>query len=138
MQDHRQLVSLRQFQLCAVKLLLGVPSGGCVDFGHKAIQANFPHRHQARIVCVCQQGLVEFIQVCHSCLRGEQRVNAQRIGVSVGMGLCTYGVEIGSFDSRDDAAAHALRTGVLSHMWAVGLKFSRIQVAVGVDPKHDT
>ena len=136
MQDHRQLVALRQLELCAVKLLLGVPSCRGVEGGYPAIQANFTHCHQARVVALRQQGLVELIEVCRSGLRCEQGVNAQGIGVLVGMGQRTHGVEIGGFDRRDDATAHPLRSGVCANLGAICLKFGSVKVAVGVNPEH--
>ena len=61
MQHDGQLVLTRQLQLCAVKVLLLVPSLWAVDSWHKTIQANFSYCDQLWISAVLLQGSIELL-----------------------------------------------------------------------------
>jgi hypothetical protein len=68
-------------------------------------------------------------------LRCEKRVNAEGIGILLGVGQHTHRIKVGRFYSGDDALRHTCGTGSLVRGGAVGVKLCRIEVRVGVDEK---
>ena len=72
MQQHRQVVLLRQLQLGFVNKLLSRH----VQTWHKTIEANFTHRHQTRVVTMAVQSLVQGLQILFAGLRGVQGMDA--------------------------------------------------------------
>ena len=63
-------------------------------------------------------------------------MDAQGIGIAMGMRQLAHGLKVGHFHRRDDATPDTLGAGLLTRWRAVCVKFRRVEVAVGVDPKH--
>ena len=85
MQHDGQLVLTRQLQLCAVKVLLFVPSLIAVDLWHKTIEPNFTYCDQLRVGAVLLQGGIELLQMRFGGGGGVERVNAQGIDIARGI-----------------------------------------------------
>ena len=127
----------RQAQLRPVEVHLPLPQRALAQRWHKKIKANLAHRHQARVIALRCQGVVQRIQVMLAGLCHIQRVNAQGVAVAMGMGQVAHSLKVSHGHRRQDAVRHPglRRTG--PHLGHVRRKLGRIKMAMGIDPgKH--
>ena len=132
MQEHGQIVLLRQLQLRFVKQLL--PRH--VQTGHKTIQTDFTHGHQVRVWAVRVQRLLQYRQVMVLGLRRVQGVDAQGVDIAVLVGELAHQFEVVHLHRWNDTGLNTHCASGLSHRVPVVCKFSGVQVAVAVDPIH--
>jgi hypothetical protein len=81
MQDDRQPMLARQLELLAVEKFLALTHRAFKQRGHKIIQPDLTHRHQARVATPERELFIQRLQVGVLRLGHTQRVNAQRIAV---------------------------------------------------------
>ena len=133
MQQHGQAVLPGQPELGAVEKLLALAHGRGAERGHKKIQPDFAHRHQPGIPGAAGEFGIQPIQIGFIGLRHIQRVDAQRIGIAVGMGQGLHGMPVVGLHGRQHAQRHALLADVPVQRGQAG-QLGRIQMGVGVDP----
>ena len=127
----------RQAQLRPVEVHLPLPQRALAQRWHKKIKANLAHRHQARVIALRCQGVVQRIQVMLAGLCHIQRVNAQGVAVAMGMSQVAHRLKVSHGHRRQDAVRHPGlgRTG--PHLGHVRRKLGRIKMAMCIDPgKH--
>ena len=104
MQDDRQVVAARQFQLLGQEMALARR----VQAGLEAVDADLAHRHPAGIVA---RGRQHRVQPCQRGLglgcAGPQRMQAQRIGLAGALGQMAQRLEMLGGDRRQHQAGDA-------------------------------
>ena len=134
MQDDGQAVFLREFELRGVKPPLPLAHMGRAQLGHKKVQPDLTHSHEARVITPLSQGVVQRQQVRFLRLGHIQWVDAQSVRVAMLLGQLRDLGPVGGVHRRDHAVRHACDAGCLAQRIAVGVKLGRVQVAVRVDP----
>ena len=97
--------------------LLGVEKGLALHIQalHKKIQADLADRHQARIVPMGEQGMVQCLQICVLCPIRDHGVNAQGIGVATAMRQAANLLEIFRLNCGQDAESHTSGPSPFAH-----------------------
>lgn len=130
MQDHWQVKSAGQLELCTVKPFL--PSG--IQAGHEEVQPDFAHRYQPWVRLVLHQRLLQRLQVFIRRPARVEGVDAQGVAVFVLVRHGAHRVPVAALHRRNHAVHHPLSSGRPAHGVPVCIELGGVKVAMGVDP----
>ena len=135
MQDHRQPVLARQFELGPVKLFLALAQRACFKRRHKIIKTNFPDGHQTAVGFSEGQFGIERLKIGILRLPNHQRMDAQGVTVRKRLRQQAHRLEVAGADGWQHAVPHVFLAGSRAHGGHVRRKLLRIKVAVRVNPE---
>ena len=103
MHQHRQAGAARDLQLLAVEVLLARADRD--QRGHEQVDADLADGHQARVVPVLLQRLLEALEILVGRVAHAQRMDAQRVREAVLVRQRAHGVEVEDAYRRDAPAS---------------------------------
>lgn len=130
MQDDGQLELLRQPDLLLVKPDLALS----IESGHKKVEPDLAHRHQMRIAFLLHQQFAQRRNIGRLRARRVERMEAQRIAVTVSMGQRNYLLPVRALHSRNHQMLHTGGMCRDSNRLAIHIELGCIQVAMGIYP----
>ena len=133
MEDHRQLMPLRELELLHIEMLLR----GRVEVLDEEIEADLADADQARIVAALGQHPVETAEVLVARVHDVQRMDAQRIAEAMRMRERPHLLEVPGDDRRDHDLRHARCQRARDDGVAVDVELRGVEVAVRVSPHGD-
>ena len=108
-QNNRQLVLSGEPELGSVDGVHFDFSARCLQPRHKAIDANFPNRHQARIAGQIAQSLIKLADMRFGGIQGKQGMYAQRVGVTIRVRPTPHRFKVADLNGGNNAQLHASR-----------------------------